>query len=330
MATVPYSREYLDNEANTKSLLPKVGMRDAPAYTPFTPYTVKDFVPKQVAPTVVEPVSDKIAYGKPQISSADKLIPQTIRPEQIGKMGVFAGTVLGELGLINKIKKRQQARTMLPLQAPQVSVAPERDMPSNVLAQRLNQINRVRSSYKGSDAATKLISDQLAAASRVEAMDKLAAERSQLLVDERRRVASETAANQLRAGEIQNQNTERAQQLADYKLESNTSTDEAKKKLLSNVGTQLNDLLETSQAYGSAIKTNQHNANLSQIQSLYDQKAQERLVYLDKGLKIDADRIENEMKTLLNQYNSVLSNNPYGTYWTKPLFKNGGKLIRKK
>lgn len=274
------------------------------------------------------PSIDKIAYGKPKMATMDKLIPRSLRTEQIAKAGVFAGTTLGELVLINKIKKAQLARTMLSEVPIQTTVAPAADMPAEVLNQRTNEISKLRSQYRGSDRATDLISNQVAAAGRVSAMDKLAAERGSLLLDERRRVAEQTAANQVRMGEGYNRNIERQQALNDYKLESIINADEHKKKLLSQVGTQLTDNLETAQAYDTHVALSDKQDQLRGIQAQYDQKAEELRVALDKGDVLSQKALRQEMQGLMNQYNTLVQKDYAGTYWSKsPYLKNGGKLI---
>jgi len=96
---VPYSLEYLDEEARKKSLLPKVGMRSDEAYIPYKPVDVSYlWNGSKPVNTVESDVKDKIAFGKPSGSvDGSKLIPKSLRAEQVGKAAIFAGTALGEL-----------------------------------------------------------------------------------------------------------------------------------------------------------------------------------------------------------------------------------------
>jgi len=322
----PYSLEYLDEQAKKKSLLPKIGMRDASAYSPIKVDTSSIWKGNSATQSS-DNVNDKIAFNYGG-DSVDKQVPKSLRAEQIAKAGIFAGTSLGELGLINKIKNIQMRRSILSHNAIQTSVMPATDMPSEVLNQRTNEISRIRAQYKGSDPSSELISQQMAAASRGNAMYNLAAERGKLLVDERRRVAGENAANQVRAGENYNQIIANQQALNDYKTESLVNAAEHKKKLLSQVGTQLTDNLETNQAYNTNTALIAKQNELGGIQTQYNQKAQELSVALNKG-DYDSQRIIREkMQSLMNQYNNLVKKDYAGTYWTKsPYLKNGGKLI---
>jgi len=269
--------------------------------------------------------STKKAIGSSTPGTGTYLIPKSINPEQAIKGAAFVGTTLGELGLINKIKNRQQQRQMLSLNPIQTNVAPVQDMPAEVLNQRTNQIARMRSTYKGSDAASKLISDQMAAAGRGQAMDQLASERGQQLIAERQRVAKEVAENQIRSGETANANIDRAQSLADYKLESSVNAMDQKKRLLAEAGKDVKDIADTSQAYGlNKFFTKQGN-DTAIAQSDYDAAREEYMSLLSKGNIYDpaVKEARDRAEAARQRYNNVLRQKTPG-YWTH---RNGGKLI---
>lgn len=266
----------------------------------------------------------KKAIGLSGLGTGTYLIPKSIKPEQVVKGAAFVGTTLGELGLINKIKNRQMNRRMLNLNPVQTSVLPVQDMPAEVLNQRFNQISRLRSSYSGSDPASKLISDQLAAAGRTQAMDQLASERGQQLIQERQRVAKEIAENQIRSGETANANVERQQTLNDYKLEASVNALDQKKKLLAEAGKDIKDIADTSQAYNlNKFFTKQGN-DAAIAQSDYDAAREEYMSLLSRGdINHPAVKVAKEKAEAARQrYNSVLSRQTPGYF-----YHNGGKLI---
>lgn len=267
----------------------------------------------------------KKAVGSSKQGTGTFLIPKSINTEQAVKGAAFVGTTLGELGLINKIKNRQQQRQMLSLNPVQTSVAPVQDMPAEVLNQRTNQIARLRSTYKGSDTASKLISDQMASAGRTQAMDQLASERGQQLIAERQRVAKEVAENQIRSGETANANIERAQTLNDYKLESSVNAMDQKKRLLAEAGKDIKDIADTSQAYGlNKFFTKQGN-DAAIAESDYNAAREEYMSLLSRGdiNNPDIGPAKARAEAARQRYNNVLRQTTPG-YWTH---RNGGKLI---
>jgi len=308
------------------------GTRPAPYYQePYKWKPIQGVFPETnqqlpVLPAGTPRVTPKKAIGASPDGSGTYLIPKSINPEQAVKLGTVAATSLGELALIGKVKKAQQQRNMLMLNPVQTSVRPVTDLPSEILNQRKNDIDKIRSTYAGSDAAMQLIGQNQAAAIRDAATDRFSGERAQHLITEQNRVDQQNRENQQRQAEMQNINTERRQTLGDYKLESNVNALDQKKKLLSEVGKTVMDVADTSGAYKTNKFFAEREGQAAAIDTDYRRKEAKLAALISKGdpNHPDIDRLRREMKGIAGKYSSNLTQ-PLPGYWTH--YKNGGKLI---
>lgn len=271
-----------------------------------------------------------------KFGSGINLVPRDVNPNAVAKTAISAGTALGALGFINKANKQKQGRTMKMMTPIQTTVAPEQDLPAEVLAQRQNQIGRLRSTYRGSDPSMKLISDLTASTNRVGQREQLASERGRNLIEERKRVAAENAANQLRAGETQHENIRRQQELDDYKLGAEIDRTNQLNKLLGQVGSTAIDNIETGEAMSiRGDQVDRENA-LASIDTDIQQKNNEieKKIAMEGYSIPEINALYNEINNLVAQRNAIqttgtprLFTRPGINKYRSSIYKNGGKLI---
>jgi hypothetical protein len=254
-------------------------------------------------------------------------ITPEIKPEVIAKAGVLGLSTLGQLGYINKARKRQQQRGMRLLTPVQTTVAPETDIPAEALAQKRNAVSSVRSQYKGSDPSLKLISDLHASATRGSMEDQIASERAQNLIDERKRVASERAANQLRAGETQQRNIDRMQELDDFKMQSDINAITQKRKLLSETGQTLFDAVTQGEAFDITSERIAKDNDIAALQTKVNQLAYKRDSLIQQGLDYDkVSEVDNKINDTIEEMRNLMRRGKQRAY-IKTSYKNGGKLV---
>lgn len=244
----------------------------------------------------------------------------------------IAGTIAGETALIAKQAKTQQSRRITPINAPQIFIRPVQDVPAEILSKRLNDIDRIKSGYSGSDAGLKLVAQQATGAQKSAMKDTIGAERAAFVAGERERVAKEQADQQRISADTANTNAARQQELDDYKLQSRLNSQDQYRRLISDVGKQTLDNLETSEFYNEkanlAQKTNIHNSNQSKIDWLNKQIELEYAV--NKGVNQGLiDHYKSQIQTILDQMDT---NNTQPVNYLSQLKgiasnKKGGKLI---
>lgn len=252
-------------------------------------------------------------------------VTDPINGASVAKTALGVGSAAATAGLISKIGKTQQGRQMRMLTPVQTSVLPEQDLPSEVLAQKQGQISRIRSTYTGSDPAMKLISDLLASGQRGSMRDEVASQRGLNLMEERKRVAAENSANEIRAGETRNTNIDRMQNLDDYKLESDINKYTQYNKLLNQVGSQAIDTIENNQAYNLRRDQIGQENSVANIDTWINHLNNQREAMLAKG-NYGTSEIDAAIEAKIKEREGVLNRQTPGV-WTRPYRKNGGKLL---
>jgi len=90
----------------------------------------------------------------------------------------------------------------------QLNIRAASDIPYEVLVARENEINRMRSSYKGSDPVMELVSKQMTGAQKQQAREKLGAERAEYIRKEQARVDEMENKNRMLMSDTQKKNLE--------------------------------------------------------------------------------------------------------------------------
>lgn len=262
-----------------------------------------------------------------------------VNPWKYGEMalaGVKPAIDIANIALqkrsINNMYDKQMGRTIAPYQHVSTEVQAAQDLPAEVLAQQARAVGRVRSNYRGSDPVMDMVANQMAQSKRADMRTDHAAQRAQFMTEERRRVAEQNAANQLRAGDVNNKNIDRRQQLDDYKLSAGLNKIEQNRKLVSNVATQLGQNIDNRAAYNTKKSLVERQNKASSVGSTLSYYIDEKNRHAAAGTLDPAkEKFYNDEISKLSAQNNELMTTPLESYdrsrasWAS--FKNGGKLI---
>ncbi len=251
----------------------------------------------------------------------------------------YANPVLGAADFlmqrkaINDLEKSRKSLEPVYETAAQVNVQAAQDIPPEVLAQKENDILRMRSDYKGSDPVMELVSKQLVEDQRQGARERLSSERAAFVADERRRVSQEKGQNQLRAAETDQKNRELRRNYLQFDLQAETAKIAQKAALsgraISTVAKGIENRLTTKDM--SHLKANEMSAK--NIEQDIETKKFE-LSNLSEAESYKAVELRKEIAELSNQLSQKFSDvegyyNKFGKRATLSM-KTGGKLLPRK
>lgn len=220
--------------------------------------------------------------------------------------------------------------------APQIDVQAAQDLPYEVLVARQNDINRMRSTYKGSDVVAELISKQMVEDSKDKARERLSSDRAAFIADERRRVSQEVGRNQMLSAETDSKNRALTRQYDQADFQRKLSIKERQADL-------------TGQAVGLVAKGIENRVT---TKSMADLKAKDiQIKEIDQNISLieaqmrgldpndpaganQINKLTKSLNTMVNQRSNVLgeARGYYKQFGKNALFglKDGGKLISKK
>ena len=113
----------------------------------------------------------------------------------IPKYAAIGANVLLNARNINKMYDIEKQRIVPQVYAARVPIVPEQDIPLEILQNRKNLIAHLRSNYNGSDAVLDTVAKNMIQKEKLDAKNKLAADRATQLQQEKVRVIKEQAEN---------------------------------------------------------------------------------------------------------------------------------------